>query len=138
MSTIESKEPLFISGDQVAIEGNTTKLQVDEIIIGEDSEISYHLVNSFGIRCVCNAQAKNMSFIDINDSVEKRNIPLDSHESDLYILKTPVTEVMVTKYRFANSVTEFVSEIDNQVWYDVPFACNKFWDAKNSKGAKSA
>lgn len=46
---------------------------------------------------------------------------LDTHESDLYALKNDISEKWLQGYEFKNNVTTFTSEIDNKVWYDIPF-----------------
>lgn len=50
-------------------------------------------------------------------------IDFDSHESDLYVRKTPISTAFLKKeYEFRNLVTEFVDQIEKTSWYEVPFA----------------
>lgn len=46
---------------------------------------------------------------------------IDTHESDLYVLKNDTSEKWLSEYEFKGSVETFISEIDGQVWYDIPF-----------------
>lgn len=56
---------------------------------------------------------------------------LDNHESDLYVKKCAISKKVLNDYEFKNNVTEFTSEIDGTVWYDIPFAyMNEFLGEK--------
>jgi len=46
---------------------------------------------------------------------------IDSHESDLYVLKNPISLKWLMGYEFKQNVTEFRSQIDNKIWFDIPF-----------------
>lgn len=58
----------------------------------------------------------------------KRKLHLDesnfsSHETDLYVRALPkVREYLKANYQFWGNVTFFTSQIDNELWFDVPFA----------------
>lgn len=60
---------------------------------------------------------------------------IDSHCSDLYCKKTPITEKIIEKYQSETGVkaTNFVDHITGTMWYDVPFGCfdEYFHEAKN-------
>jgi hypothetical protein len=60
-------------------------------------------------------------------------IPIDSHESDLYALKTPESERILRDYPSRANVTTFLSATDGKVWYDIPFAYIPFWAAKPTR-----
>lgn len=69
-------------------------------------------------------------FTDMSDSMTIKEqlialgIPeseIDHHSSDLYVLKTPLSEKFVAGYQFKQNVTTFVSQIDRKTWYDIPF-----------------
>lgn len=46
---------------------------------------------------------------------------IDTHESDLYVLVNDISKKIVNEYEFKNNVTTFKSQIDNKLWYDIPF-----------------
>ena len=48
---------------------------------------------------------------------------IDHHYSDLYIRKTPESTAMLKKMRYRNSglLTTFRSQIDGDIWYELPF-----------------
>lgn len=54
---------------------------------------------------------------------------IDSHASDLYLRVTPASRQLIAGYAFRKNVTTFVSQIDQTLWYDVPFAYAPFWRA---------
>jgi hypothetical protein len=55
-------------------------------------------------------------------------IPVDSHESDLYIPVNETTRVLLLKHQ--QQATTFVSQIDGALWYDVPFRFDPWWEKK--------
>ncbi len=60
-------------------------------------------------------------------------IPIDHHESDLYVLSTPESLQVVNDSGWSH--TSFVSQIDNKLWLGLPFAYEPFWEPKQ-KGAQ--
>lgn len=46
---------------------------------------------------------------------------IDTHASDLYVLKNDISQQWVNEYQFKGNVTVFRSEVDNALWYDIPF-----------------
>lgn len=59
------------------------------------------------------------------------NIPIDQHESDLYLKSTSESAELIRKYRGNYKlITLFTSQIDNERWYDIPFAYDPFWESK--------
>lgn len=49
----------------------------------------------------------------------------DYHATDLYVRWSPaVQEWLQTNYAFNGNVSAFVSQIDNRMWLDIPFAGN--------------
>ncbi len=72
-----------------------------------------------------------MSF-DIHKLLFAAGVPLDSNASDLYAKVTPVSTAILDRYnQVVKNVSTFTSQIDNCVWYDIPFAYSTWWDAKN-------
>ena len=55
-------------------------------------------------------------------------IPVDHHESDLYMLATPESRALVAKHGLW--ATPFKSHVDGKAWLDVPFAYDPFWEAR--------
>lgn len=46
---------------------------------------------------------------------------LDTHESDLYVVKNTISSKWLEGYKFKHNVTEFISSVDGTTWYDIPF-----------------
>jgi len=46
---------------------------------------------------------------------------IDTHESDLYVLVNDISKEWLSTYEFKSIVYMFRSEIDNKLWYDIPF-----------------
>ena len=60
---------------------------------------------------------------------------IDSNYSDLYLLKNDISTKWIESYDFKKQVTTFVSEIDNKVWYEIPFGrFNEY--VQDKKGGK--
>jgi len=66
------------------------------------------------------------------DLLKDAGIPLDSHESDLYVLANPGSRAILA--RCGASFTAFRSERDGRIWLDIPFAYKPWWDAKAKSG----
>ena len=45
--------------------------------------------------------------------------------SDLYVKVTPFSKEIVSKYEYKHLVKTFVDQIDNELWFEIPFAYNK-------------
>lgn len=58
-------------------------------------------------------------------------VPLDHHESDLYVRDTPAARLVIKQ--FGLKATAFTSQIDGQRWLDVPFAYEPFWAKKSGR-----
>lgn len=58
-------------------------------------------------------------------------VPLDHHESDLYVRDTPAARLAIKQ--FGVKATAFTSQIDGQRWFDVPFAYEPFWAKKSGR-----
>jgi argininosuccinate synthase len=59
-------------------------------------------------------------------------IQTDHHESDLYVLDTPIARALIAKSGLAMA-KPFTSQIDGKRWLDVPFAYEPFWEKKKRK-----
>lgn len=58
-------------------------------------------------------------------------VQIDHHQSDLYFEITKQSLAILEKYPDKKQIaTKFVSQIDNKLWVDVPFAYLPFWKNK--------
>ncbi len=53
-------------------------------------------------------------------------VPLDHHESDLYVKVTPESTRLLLDYRGTTAPT-FIHQQTRDLWYDVPFAFDPWW-----------
>ena len=58
---------------------------------------------------------------------------ISNHESDLYVLKNSISEKFISSYEYKQNVTTFRSQIDNKIWYDIPFGYMVEHYAKRNK-----
>lgn len=60
---------------------------------------------------------------------------IDSHASDLYVLKNDISSKWLETYEYKSNVTTFINNIDKVVWYDIPFGnMDEYMESK--KGGK--
>lgn len=71
--------------------------------------------------------------MNIYKEVVKRNIPHQSHESDLYIPVTDETRQLLTEYEYRANVTIFINQVEGGPWYDIPFAYAPFWEKRERR-----
>jgi hypothetical protein len=48
-------------------------------------------------------------------------------QSDLYLRKNAISIALVRRYNQRACVTEFVDDIEGDVWFNIPFAYLPFW-----------
>ncbi len=60
-----------------------------------------------------------------------KHIQHDNHESDLYLLWTSESAELVKQY--SKHYKTFTSEVDKQVYFDIPFAYEPWWEARQTK-----
>lgn len=62
--------------------------------------------------------------------LKEAGIPIDNHESDLYVLVTPESSKIVERYRKNRviCVSTFRSNIDGKTWFDIPFCYDPYWN----------
>jgi hypothetical protein len=60
--------------------------------------------------------------------LQAAGVPLDSHESDLYVRVTPVSTGILRASTMGYTV--FVDRRTGALWYDVPFAFDPWWEAR--------
>lgn len=74
-----------------------------------------------------------MSYTTINRQLDDIGAELDGHESDLYVKDEPKIWAVLGAYEFVCNITRFRSQIDGQIWLDIPFANDDFWDKRRKK-----
>jgi len=62
----------------------------------------------------------------------KAGVEVSHHESDLYVRVTPESRRVIENYQF--KVTAFQSEVDGQLWFDIPFAYDPWWTDRRNFG----
>ena len=65
----------------------------------------------------------------IYQDLKKANVPIDNHASDLYCKMTTESATIMASYKYKQNVTVFNSNITKELWYDIPFAYDPFWEA---------
>lgn len=63
-------------------------------------------------------------------------VPVDSHESDLYVKLTPESVAILENYEHRDICRPFQNQIDGLTWVDVPFAFEPFWDAVKTRAGR--
>jgi len=70
--------------------------------------------------------------MSIYEQLKAANIPIDHHESDLYAKVTPESQKIIDAYEFKDNVKRFVcDDIKREIWFDIPFAFDPFWQSKS-------
>ena len=64
---------------------------------------------------------------------QEKGIKCFNHESDLYIEKNKDTEALINEYEFKKNVKTFYNELDNKVYYDIPFSFDPYWINKHNQ-----
>jgi hypothetical protein len=58
-------------------------------------------------------------------------VPIDSHESDLYVVASPEVSALIEKHGLCK--TTFRHEVLKTIWYDVPFAFDPWWEVRRPR-----
>ena len=66
----------------------------------------------------------------IYEKLKEANVKLDHHESDLYAEVTDASSDIVSNYKYKDTVTFFTNDIDNKLWYEIPFAYDLWWNIR--------
>lgn len=72
----------------------------------------------------------------IYDELKAAGVPLDNHESDLYVKVTPESRRIVGEHLAAGKIgmaPTFTSNIDGARWYDLAFQFLPFWERVQSR-----
>lgn len=71
---------------------------------------------------------KQLTPITIFTEATRLGIPMDSHESDLYLQDSPQTRQLIKEHDTNHTATRFQSAIpDDHLWWDIPFGFDPFW-----------
>lgn len=60
-------------------------------------------------------------------------VQLDNHESDLYAKVSDTSRAIIKTYYDTYTIRTFRSEIDGELWYDIPFAFLPFWERRSAR-----
>lgn len=63
---------------------------------------------------------------------------VDHHESDLYLKQTPISNELIAKYPYKSNVTTFRSQIDNSIWFEIPFAYTPVWKEREKRSRQES
>ena len=66
----------------------------------------------------------------VYEQMIEANIPTDHRESDLYVKATPEARAILTAS--GRSFSPFINHVEGEIWYDVPFAYDPFWDNRSA------
>lgn len=69
---------------------------------------------------------------ELYEKIVALNVPMDHHESDLYVRVSPEVAEVLARYRFVKGVTVFTTVEDglSRLWYCIPFAYQPFWEQR--------
>jgi hypothetical protein len=67
--------------------------------------------------------------MSIYDEIKAVGFETDSHESDLYVKATPEF-IQFMKGRPTQGFSLFRSQVDNEIWAELPFMFSPFWEGK--------
>ena len=75
--------------------------------------------------------------LNIYEEMINAGVQIDHHESDLYVPVNDVTTAIIARYDYKDNVTKFRSSIEpHDMWYDIPFAYQPYWDKKRADRTK--
>jgi hypothetical protein len=80
----------------------------------------------------CEGTGQRINFAAIRartlyDEAATLGLPMDNHESDLYLRCSPEADALVRRYDVNKTARRFVSQTDGAPWWDVPFAFLPWW-----------
>lgn len=68
--------------------------------------------------------------MSIFKQIKEAGLSYDCHESDLYVEVTPESQKIIDNYIFKSNVTKFRSQVDQKLYFDIPFAFDPFWEKR--------
>lgn len=66
---------------------------------------------------------------ELYEVIQAAKIPpehIDHHASDLYLKVTPETTRIIDQLEYKSMITTFTDNIDNELWYDIPFCYSPY------------
>jgi hypothetical protein len=69
------------------------------------------------------------------EAVKEKNIPYDTHESDLYLPDTKEVHLLLAEYytEFLSNIRRFKNQLNGEIWLDVPFENSEWWDKRTEQ-----
>jgi hypothetical protein len=65
------------------------------------------------------------------EELTNAGVEIDSHESDLYFPRTDETKAILDNHPAQkNNASTFRNNINGEVWFDVPFSYDPFWEKR--------
>lgn len=64
----------------------------------------------------------------IYEQLKASGVKIETKSSDLLVPVTPITQAIVDGYEFKKNVTTFIDNIDHELWFEIPFAFDEFWE----------
>ena len=63
------------------------------------------------------------------EDLKAAGIPIDHHESDLYVIMTKESTEILKRYlkKTVFTFSHFTSRIDKKLWFNIPFAYDPWW-----------
>ena len=111
----------YRNGRRFALAFNEREAAKIEQIAKGQSKTPYALLKEIVIKELNLKEEKPMSIyqkaLTLMDSKD-----IDNHCSDLYLRKNKISTNLVNEYEFKQNVTTFRDQIDNDTWYEIPFA----------------
>ena len=74
--------------------------------------------------------------MSIYEELLKIDAKMGHWKSDLYVKSAPEVDELISNYDFKYKINMFTSNIDGQLWYDIPFAYDPFWLDPLDRGEK--
>lgn len=89
---------------------------------------------TFDANCaVCDGKHRDaVHGVSIYADCVRLGVPVQNHASDLYIPVNDATRLLLKAHGL--TATTFTNQVEGGLWYDVPFAFDPYWEAKQAKG----
>ena len=70
-----------------------------------------------------------MTIYSIYGPLLEAGVELDHHYSDLYAKDCEITRKILADYAWKKNSKMFKSNIDGEMWWDIPFAYTPYWNS---------
>jgi hypothetical protein len=74
----------------------------------------------------------------IYEDMVKAGVEIGHHESDLYVEDSEAARAVLKDYPFRSNCKRFCCNITGEIWIDIPFAYEPFWDKVSAESARRA